>query len=281
MKTLRSIWARLVVLFLFALGGSINSQAQHKLIRGVITAAHNGEIIAYASLQFKGSGKGKISDSSGTFSFHLFNLQADTLKISAIGYQDQLIYLNPGSYGSDTIVLQIRLTPGKLTSEIIIRSKVNRGLILWKRIVAHKALNDRQRYDNFSYELYNKLEFDLKNINREKAMKMGLLKPFNFIFDNIDTSEGYPYLPAYLMESLSDYYYQSKPNKRREVIKGSKTIGLQNESFSKLLGGMDQNINVYKNFIPVFNQSYVSPISDHGDEYYRYKIADTQRVNGR
>ena len=28
---------------------------------------------------------------------------------------------------------------------------------------------------------------------------------------------------------------------------------------------MDQNVNVYNNFIPVFNKQFVSPASDNGD----------------
>ena len=42
-----------------------------------------------------------------------------------------------------------------------------------------------------------------------KPGKTLLLKPFSFVFDNIDsTSEKDPFLPAYLIESLSDYAYQ-------------------------------------------------------------------------
>jgi hypothetical protein len=48
--------------------------------------------------------------------------------------------------------------------------------------------------------------------------------------------------------------------KRREVFKGSKTLGVNNESVSKLLGGMEQNVNFYSNFIPVFDKLFVSPI---------------------
>jgi hypothetical protein len=69
--------------------------------------------------------------------------------------------------------------------------------------------------------------------------------------------------------------------KRREVFKAVKTVGVKNESAAKLLGGMDQVVNVYNNFIPVFDQSFVSPISDNGDAYYNYKILDTQYVSGR
>ena len=108
-----------------------------------------------------------------------------------------------------------------------------------------------------------------------------MLKPFSFILNNIDSSEAEPFLPIYITETLSDYYYERDPTKRREVIKGSKTVGLNNESVSKYLGGMEQNIDFYNNFIPVFDKRFVSPLSNNGDFYYRYRIVDTQYVNNR
>ena len=49
----------------------------------------------------------------------------------------------------------------------------------------------------------------------------------------------------------------------------------------KFLGGMDQVVNVYNNFIPVFDKQFVSPISDNGDYYYNYSVIDTQMVAGQ
>ncbi|HEY0433376.1 MAG TPA: DUF5686 family protein, partial [Chitinophagaceae bacterium] len=57
------------------------------------------------------------------------------------------------------------------------------------------------------------------------------------------------------------------------------TNGVDNESIIKFLGGMDQNIDVYDNFIPVFDKQFVSPASDNGDAYYNYRVADTQFFN--
>ena len=132
-------------------------------------------------------------------------------------------------------------------------------------------------FDNFSYELYNKLELDIKNINFEKFGKFKPLKPISdLINQNIDTAEGIKYLPTYLTEVMSDYYYQKNPKRRREVIKAVNTNGVRNESAIKLLGGMDQVVNVYNNFIPVFDKQFVSPISDNGDYYYNYRVVDTQ-----
>ncbi len=71
------------------------------------------------------------------------------------------------------------------------------------------------------------------------------------------------------------------PAKAEGSDQGSKTVGLNNESVSKYLGGMEQNIDFYNNFIPVFDKRFVSPLSNNGDYYYSYKIVDTQYVNSR
>ncbi len=272
---LRSVF---IILFVFSF---CFLQAQTKVLKGVIKDQHSGERVPFASVRFKISGIGKLADSSGSFNFHFERWPHDTLEITSVGFQDFRLAINPSQLKNDTLTLNVNLEAGKYNTGVVIVQKVDRGLQMWKRIVRHKEENDRYRFANFSYELYNKLELDVKNVNKDRLNEIKLLKPFNFIFNNIDTSEGVPYLPVYLTETISNYYYQKSPVKRREVFKASKTLGVNNESVTKLLGGMDQNINFYNNFIPVFDKKFVSPISDHGDEYYKYKVADTQYVAGR
>jgi len=236
-------------------------------------------------MQFQLAGTGKLSDSAGTFTFRFDQWPLDTIKITYVGYQDFFLAIDSPLISrakNGVIDISILLERGKFTNEVVVRQKIDRGLLMWKRIVKHKPKNDRYRFDNFSYELYNKLEVDIKNIKKEKWQNLPFIKKFNFVLNNIDTTEeGNPYLPVYLTEAISDYYYQKSPRKRREVFQGTKTMGINNESVSRFLGGMDQNINFYSNFIPVFDKLFVSPISDNGDSYYRYKVLDTQIVNGR
>jgi hypothetical protein len=259
-------------------------QADHLLgqvkLSGYIKDTHSDESIPFASVQFKNTGQGKLSDSSGHFQFNLSRWPSDTIVITYAGFQDQFIRIDTSLNEVDLVVNMER---GKASTEVIVRGRINRGLLLWRRIVKNKPTNDRRNFDNFSYELYNKLEIDLNKINKEKLQK-GFIppKPFKFILNNVDTSsEEHPFLPVYLTETISDYYFQSDPKKTREVIRANKTIGVKNESFSRLLGGMYQNINVYKNFIPVFDLNFVSPISDNGDNYYNYKVPDTQFIAGK
>ena len=266
------------LLLLFSLGIAQFVSAQQKSISGVVKDIHSEEPIPFASVQFKNSGIGKLTDSAGTFTFYLNEWPSDTLEITCVGYQ-------PFNYSIDknkiSLLASINMERGTFNEGAQIRTKINKGLFVWRKIVEHKPKNDRYRFENFSYELYNKLELDLKNINFEKLGKFKPLRPISELINaNIDTAEGVKYLPSYFTEALSDYYYQKNPKKRREIIKAANTNGVKNESVIKLLGGMDQVVNVYNNFIPVFDKQFISPISDNGDYYYNYNVIDTQFIAG-
>ncbi len=258
----------------------INSASfgQSLSISGTIIDGHTKEPVSYASVYFARSGIGKITDSAGMFSFIINNFKDDTLKVSFIGFE---LYRLPISQLQNNKSLTIPLERGSAKGEVVVKAKWNRGLYLWKKIMSKKKQYNRYDLPNFSYEAYNKLEIDIKNFNADKARKNFLLKNFSFIFDNIDsTSEAQPFLPAYLIETLSDYAYQSNPTKFNEHIKASKTIGFNNESFSKLIGVMNQNVNIYSNFVNVMDKDFVSPFNDNADAYYLFTVPDTQIVNG-
>ncbi len=274
-----------ILLSCFFIGGLTSLYAQQKIIRGHVQDGLSDERIPFASIQFLKAGIGKLSDSAGNFRFNFNNWPADTLAITYVGYKDFKIAINAELLAkavNDTLYLVLQMDRGKYAQEVIVKRKIDRGLLLWRRIVKRKAFNDRAKFNNYSYELYNKLELDLNRVKFDKLKEWRLLKPFKSIIEqHVDTSEGPPFLPVYLTETISDFYFQKSPRVTREIIKGSKTMGVNNESVSKFLGGTDQNVNVYNNFIPVFDKQFVSPISDNGDAYYRYKLVDTQYVNGQ
>src|SRR5258706_850852 len=257
---------KFIFLFLILAGFSAITQAQKKIMSGIIKDEHSEEGVPFASIQFKNTPVGRYTDSSGKFSFHLDSWPSDTLLITCVGYQPLLFVIN---VTKDSSFITVPLQRGTFNEGVQVRAKVNKGLLLWRKIVEHKTQNNRYRFDNFSYELYNKLEIDIKNINFKRFSKLKPFRPITgLINQNLDSNEGVRYLPTYLTEALSDYYYQKDPKKRREIIKAANTNGVKNESFLKFLCGMDQGVNVYNNFIAVFDKEFVSPISDNGDTYY-------------
>ncbi len=170
----------------------------------------------------------------------------------------------------------------KMANTVEVKSKFNKGLRWWKAIVAHKQANNPYKYRNYAYELYNKMELDINNVSRRYFTDKKLLKPFAFLLDNIDSvSDHKPFLPMYMTEALSDYYYSTDPHRVREEIKAAKTDGMKNESILQFIGGMNQKINVYENFANALGKEFISPLSDMGDKYYNYKGADTQYISGQ
>jgi hypothetical protein len=266
------------ILFLVIIFLAPAAFAQQFSFSGTVIDGHTKEPVAYASVYFARSGMGKSTDSSGQFSFVLNNFKDDTLKVSFIGFE---IYKIPITQLQNNQNLSIQLERGTAKGEVVIKAKWNRGLFLWKKIMSKKKQYNRYDLGNFSYEAYNKLEIDIKNFNADKAKQNFLLKNFSFIFDNMDsTSEAAPFLPAYLIESISDYAYQKNPKKFYENIKASQTKGFNNQSFSKVLGVMNQNVNIYNNFVNVMDKDFITPFNDNADAYYIFTVPDTQVVNG-
>ncbi|MBC7933842.1 MAG: carboxypeptidase-like regulatory domain-containing protein [Rhizobacter sp.] len=253
--------------------------AQNTTVSGVIQDSHTKEPVSFASVYFSTSGIGKLSDSTGRFSFTFSRGITDTLEISYTGYET---FKQPINFSEKDSSFTIELQRGKAINEVLVRTKINKGLFLWRKIMSKKKLYNRYNLANFAYEAYNKLEVDLKNFKAEKAKKNFLLKPFAFVFDNIDsTSEKEPFLPAYLLESLSDYAYQKSKKKYFENVKASKTIGFNNESISKMLGVMNQNVNIYGNYVNIMDKDFIGPFNDNADDYYNFSVADTQVVNNK
>ncbi len=258
----------------------LHASSQTKNIQGEVLDKQSDEPIPFATVKFAIQGGGLLTDSLGRFSISLNTFAAaDTLQVTSVGYSPLRI---PIADLKDSAFITIQLTLLPPQKEVVVKTKYNRALWFWRKIIAHKPENDRRKFNNYGYEVYNKLELDLDNINKEKLGKNFMLRKLNFVLDYVDsTSEKEPYLPVYLTETLSDYYYQSDPRKTREVIKATITNGIDNESIIKQLGATYQNVNVYAGSIPVFDKKYVGPFSDNADEFYNFKLLDTQYLSGR
>ena len=271
MKSLCTRYMLLLVLATTTLLVSVSAQK----INGVVKDIQSDEPIPFASAVLKKVKSGALTDSLGKFSIELYqSIDVDTLQIFSVGYKTANIPL----YNiKDSVFIEIKLEVLPPVGETIVKAKYNRALWFWKQIMKHKVENDKTKWDTYAYEIYNKLELDLNNVNKKKLSKNILLKPLNFVLNFVDsTSEEKPFLPVYLTETLSDYFYQKNPKRVYELIKAAKTNGIDNKSLIKQLGGMYQNINVYSNFIPVFDKQFIGPFNVNADRYYHYQLLDTQ-----
>lgn len=268
---------RNTLVYLFLLWGLHSFAQQGKMITGTVVNKFTREPLAFASVYWKAAGLGCFTDSIGRFSLKSGNKLSDTLLVSYVGYATMRL---PSKEVENKSGLVIQLETA-LKEGVEVKAKYNKGLVWWRNVVAHKEKNAPRHYHTYYCELYNKMEIDLANVNRSQIERSRLLKPFSFVLKDIDsTSEEKPFLPVFLTESVSDYYVSTQPPKIKEEIRALQTSGIRNESVMEYLGGINQKIDTYKDYMPLFGREFISPFSTVGDKYYHYKGLDTQVISG-
>jgi hypothetical protein len=242
-------------------------------ISGRVTDFLTNEPIPFVNVVFKGIPVGGRTDVNGNYSIET-DTPADSLMASYVGYKKVTVKVSK-TKPVQTFNFVLRQNKVEL-HEVVVNAGENPALILLRKIQANREKNDRNNLEAYQYETYNKMEFDINNISQNFKNRK-ILKPFAFIFDKMDSSESNekPFLPMFISESLSDVYYTSHPVNKREIIKATKVSGLENASINQFMGDMYQNINLYDNFIPMFNKGFVSPLANVGTLYYKYYLLDS------
>ncbi len=250
------------------------------IVEGLVKDYTTAEALSFATVFFPGTDVGKRADMDGRFRFELDAIPVDSISVTMIGYAKKTI---PIQQLLKYQALSIELERGSIQiKDIVFHYDRDPALTLVKKVIKNKAVNNYDKADNYSYEVYNKLEMDINKIPKKAFKQSPILKKFRFVQGFIDsTSEEKPFLPLFLTETISDYYYQKKPKKSKEFIKGSRISGYKNQSVSQMLGSMYQNINFYDNSIPIFNVGFVSPIANDAPAFYHYQLTDTQWVNNK
>ena len=249
------------------------------VINGKVEDRNTGEGIPFAIILFPHTKSGTTADLDGNFIIKADKLPSDTLHIEALGYKpiNKLLRKSQKEYN---FIFDLDRSASELT-EYVLHAGEDPAVVLMRHIIARKPYNNPDKAENYKYEAYNRLEADLQHMTKSQFQKIPILKSYSFVFDDLDTSsESKPYLPLYMTESISDYYFRAHPKKQREIIKGSMAKGINNPNVNKYLGALYQNVNVYRNYIPVLDKKYVSPISNDALFHYKYSIKDTQKAYG-
>ena len=247
-------------------------QAQTTKVSGRIFDSETKEPLPFVNVIFKHTKVGTTSDFDGNFSLSTTE-KTDSILFSYIGYVPKARAVKPGAVSDVRIEMRVNSVALK---EVVIKPGENPANILFRKVIKHKDENDIKKLEAYQYETYNKIEIDINNIS-PKMKKRKLLKPFNFVFDNIDSTnkDEKPSLPMFITETLSDYYFKKSPKFKKEIIKASKVAGIKNESVSQVLGNMYQQVDIYDNAIIVIDKNFTSPLSDNGLLFYRYYLIDS------
>ena len=271
---------KLLITFFFF--GVIYGIAQTK-VSGYVFDEFN-EPVSFASLIFKGSTQGTITDENGKFYLESVDTW-DALTVSFIGYQTLNIPLTKKVNYNLKLILKEEVS--ELGQVVIISGKQpkknNPAIDLLRKIWEHKRRNGLSLYKQFKYDKYEKIEFDMNTID-SSLIKSKLFKGMEFVFNQVDTSKvtGKTYLPMFINEAVSTVYGDNLINKKKEILKGNKNSGFSdNQAVIDFVDNLYSDYNVYDNYLKFFDKSFVSPLSKTGINTYNYVLSDSAYIDNK
>ncbi len=270
----------LLTIFLFSTVVSLIAQTK---VSGYVFDEKK-EPVAFASVLFKNSTTGTITNEDGRFYLESSD-NWDTLSISFIGYQTvELELFKKVNYDVKIILKEVI----ESLDEVVIitgkQSKKNNPAIdILRKIWERKRSNGLNQFDQYQYDKYEKVEFDINTID-SALIKSKFFRGMEFIFSEVDTSRvtGKTYLPMFLNEAVSKVYGDNNVNKKKEELKGNKNSGFdQNQIIIDFVDDLYSDYNVYDNYLKFFDKSFVSPLSKTGINTYNYVLADSSYIDNK
>lgn len=262
------------------------AQPSVTLIKGRITDAETSQPVPFAGVAVPELSIGTRSDENG-----LYELRSDKpfreVRVTALGYRTQTIAVQPGKTQNLDITLtsestqlqEITIKPGKY------RNKNNPAVELIKLVVEHRDQNRVENLRTFREEQYEKVLIGLSNLP-DKVKDRKALKSLRFILDNADTSklEGLSIIPIFLQENIQDLCLRADPKDRKLFIKGNQSVKfpgyLEQEGINKSLRYLNQDVDLYDNYVVLLTDHFLSPISNLAPMFYRYYPMDTIEESG-
>jgi hypothetical protein len=241
----------------------------------------NNEPIPFANVYFKNSAEGVITNENGKFYLESSKIHP-ILVISFIGYTPQEVTLTKAV----TYNLKVALAEGETLREVVLVSgklskKNNPAIDILRKIWARKRMNGLRQFEQYQYDKYEKIEFDLNTID-SSTMNSKLFKGMEFVFEQMDTSAitGKTYLPIFINEAISKVYGNNNLNKEKEIVEANKNSGFNNnQQVITFVKELYSEYDIYDNYLKFFDKDFVSPLSRTGIDVYNYALVDSMFID--
>lgn len=269
-------------LTLFFLLSLTITMAQSKISGEVFDAS--GNPVPFANVIFVGSNEGTITNENGRF-----YIESETtwsqVRFSFIGFANKIVELK-GKVSYD-LKVTLEEEAGALKEVVIFSGKTdkknNPAVDILRKIWKNKRQNGLRQYDQYAYDKYEKLEFDLNTID-SALINSKLFRGMEFIFDQTDTSRvtGKTYLPIFVNEAISKVYGDNLLNKEKEVLEGNKNSGFsENQGIIGFVKSLYNDYDIYSNYLQFFDKSFTSPLSRTGIQTYNYVLSDSAYIDNK
>src|SRR5665213_2752230 len=257
---------------------SPNIKAQDNYaISGKIIGPSDTKPLLNATVHLKGSGFSTLSKIDGSFKIYTANWY-DSLEVSNVGFETKTIALKKGSTGNLLITMKNKTD---ILQSVVISFSKKPGKSFMEKVIDQKNNNNPSRFQSYCYRRHTRNELDIDKIDYKNANGSGLkslmLKTYAGLDSNaIQDKE----LPVYFEERLANNYHSVSPRIDRENMIAKKNLGLKTDELISKFDKFYFNFNVYDDWIPVFDQTYVSPLNNNAFNYYTFFQGDTTIESG-
>ncbi|MFO7719033.1 MAG: DUF5686 family protein [Gillisia sp.] len=268
--------------FIIVLAAFFSSYAQTR-ISGIVQD-EAGTPVPFANVVFLNSSEGTTTNQEGKFYLTSGKVR-DSAEFSYVGYETLIIPLKIG----DNLNMKVVLTEAsERLSEVTINqgktSKTNNpALDILRKIWANKRENGVNKFAQYQFRKYEKLEFDLNSID-SSVIKNPIFNGMEFIFDNLDTNKvtGKASLPIFINESALKVYGDNKTGKKRVDLLGNKNSGFnENQNLIALIKDVYDEYDIYDNYLQFFDKTFISPLSTTGINNYSYVLKDSAYIGNK
>jgi len=259
----------LLLLFLFI--GSLH--AQETVVVGQVLNIKDKSPVPNVNISFRNSTTGGAqSNEEGYFMIRNTGKQ-NMLVFTSVGFKKHEIKVKPGQ----SLGLQVELEEeNTLLQEVFVIPGSNPAMEMMKKVRLLIRVNDLSRQKGYQVKSTEQNLVLLSKINQRQMSKR--------IFDQlkkgkISGSDSSLVIPLYMAENNYQITTAEKKQLTSKIFSSPET---GKKLLEKLVGDLDTELNFYDNTVTVYGKNLVSPLSNVGNAFYDYYLADSTRtVNGK
>lgn len=264
------------LVFLFSVI-SLVSVGQKVKITGTVLDSKTHQPLSFVSVYCKKALVGDNTDDSGRFSM-LVPQQADTIIFSEIGFEKfKYPYITP-----PTNPVDITLEASELSlKETKITGYKDPGRHVIRMIIENKKQNDVERFTKESNKEYNNLKIELGKLT--PSQKRSFFNNIAKIYSSALNDSSNTSAPIFMSEK---YFlnFHSVVNGIDNDVKtkiAQKDLGLATDKISQKFDRFMVRLNPYNGIVPILKTTFISPTSEIGLGYYKYRIEDTIQIGNK
>ncbi len=273
--------------FFFVLMGlaSVSLAQSARLITGKVTDAKTGEPLPYVTISVKLPAhqiKAVSTDFSGLYNLALpAGAAPDSIFATYVSYITGKKILTHADK-----VLDFQLQPDNQMLKAVVvtpHSYENPAWDIMRKVIAHKDSNNFDKLRSYSFESYKRIDLSINKIS-EKLRRRKFMQQLTPVLDSLKKtagSDGTVILPIFMSESISNIYYNRKPERKTEQVLStrSKGVGIEDPTLiSQIVSAGFQQYNFYQNYLRLAGKDFISPVTDSWKLLYDYELVENNDV---